>query len=645
MTKKLNYYFIGDVSLIKEDVQTSTIDEAFSYLKDKKIISLDIETTRKFGGIYEGEGLKPHLTEIVMVQIGTIDKQFVIDYRNRDLGELLTLLTDPSILIVGQNIKFEYLHFLHNEGIRINNVYDTMITEQVLYNGLLPDASLKGLNQKYLGIDVDKSTRLEFLNIKDRPFTLRQIEYGAQDILYPLLIREYQLKGLEEKGLKNCFSLEMAFIECLGDIEYKGMHFNKEKWYDLYLSNKIKYEGLKEQLDKFIVENYKGTIFVDTQQDLFSTNLDYNCRISWSSPKQTVEFFRYLGICPMEKSKTTGKMAYTVNANVLKSSFNTINKDISIFLRDFLELYINFKETKQSCTTFGEDFFKYINPVTNRLHSNYRQILNTGRISSSGPNLQNIPSDDAFRSCFTCPEGWKIVNADYGGQETVILANVSGEKNMLKLLREGGDMHVFVTKALDPKLAHLSDKDIKKDYKEARQISKSAGFAIQFGGNGYTISSNLGIPQEEGDAAYDAYFRAFPDLKDYFDKVSEKALRDGYVLIDSITGRKRFYIPPKNNKERHTIYKMALNAPIQGTAGSMTKFAAILMRRWIFDNKLENDAFITNLVHDEINVEAREEIAEQVARALEVCMNRAADKWCKEVPLTAEAVVTTYWNH
>lgn len=656
MQYELNYYFIGTASLIDDDPKISSIDEAYAYLKGKKVISLDIETTQGFNGKHDSyarekfgkkapkrEGLQPHLSKIVMVQMGDKEKQFIIDYRSVGLGKLLSLLTDPEVTIVGQNIKFEYLHFLHNEGIRINNLYDTMISEQVLFNGLNPNSSLKALNQKYLGIDVDKTTALEFLKIGSRPFTLRQIRYGAEDILYPLLIREKQLPQLIDKNLTSCMSLEMKFLECLGDIEYKGMTFNKERWFKTYKANLAEADNIKQQLNQFVLSNYRGTSFIDRQLDLFSDEL--KCNIQWTSSKQVIGFLRHLSACPIERSKATGKMAYTVNANVLKSSLNTINKEQPEHIKEFLNLYMSFKETMQSCTTFGEDFFKHINPITNRLHSNYRQILNTGRISSGNPNLQNIPAYDKFRYAFDCPDGWKIVNADYGGQETVILANVAKEKNMIKLIADGGDMHAFVTKALDPSLAHLSDADIKKDYKEERQVSKAAGFAIQFGGNGYTIASNLGIPQEQGDAAYDAYFKAFPDLKDYFDRVSAKALRDGYVLIDSISGRKRFYNPPKNNKDKHTIYKMALNAPIQGTAGSMTKLAAIYFNTWILDNELNDVMFITNLVHDEINVEVKEEYAKKAAEALEAAMCKAANKWCKIVPLKAEAAIVDYWSH
>lgn len=640
--RKLNYYFIGNDSLINEDIQTSTIEEAYQYLKDKEVISIDIETTRKYGGKYLGEGLNPYLTEIVMFQIGDKNKQFVIDYRTHKLGKLRDILKDESIIKVGQNIKFEYLHIFHNERIRLTNLYDTMVCEKILYNGLNLETSLKALNERYLNIVVDKATRLEFLSIRDRPFTHKQIKYGAEDILYPLLIMEKQLLEVERKRVTNCLSLEMLFIEVLGDIEYKGMHFNRKRWLDTYISNLEKSNEVKKELDNFVIENYQSTIFVNRQLDMFSSG--YTCRISWTSSKQVIEFFRYLGICPMETSKTTKKLAYTVNANVLRSSLNTSNKDIDERLKELLGMYLRFKEIEQSCTTFGKDFFKHINPITNRIHSSYNQILNTGRISSKRPNLQNIPSDLAFRWAFDAPEGWKIVNADYSGQEQIILANKSQDRDLINFYEQNlGDMHSFIAAKIFPDI--IGDTplgEIKKKFPEQRQIAKAAGFAINYGGTGFTIAKNLGIPQREGDAVYDAYFKAFPGLHSFFKRQQQDAERNGYILIDPITGRKTWY-PPEQDK--HKIHKLAQNYPIQGEAGGITKFAAILFRRWILDNDMQDVVFITNLVHDEINVEVKEEFAEETARALEQCMGKAGDKWCKIVPLKAEAAIVDYWTH
>jgi len=437
MQENLNVYFIGNINYT--EFKSSTIEECYEYLKEKPVISLDIETTYKFGGQYRGEGLNPYLSEIVMFQIGDLDRQYVIDYRVIDVKKLLPLLTSPDITIVGQNIKFEYLHILHNEGVRINKVYDTMVIEQILFNGLKPEVSLKALNKKYLDIIVDKDIRLEFSTIGKKQFTPNQILYGAEDILYPLHIRKFQLEDAIKKDITNCISLEMLFVEVLGDIEYKGMNFDTEIWTKNYDKNLIDYKSILIELDEYVLTYYKDSKFIDRQYDLFSN--EEKTTISWTSSAQVIKFFDYLGICPQAVSKSTGKLSFTVNAKVLSASLFTINKDIPKREKDLILKYLKFKQQEQSCTIFGTAFFKYINPVTNRLHSNFKQILNTGRISSTNPNLQNIPADDGFRGAFTSPPGYKTVNADYSGQETVILANVSKEPNIVKLILKGNDMH------------------------------------------------------------------------------------------------------------------------------------------------------------------------------------------------------------
>ena len=645
MNEELNIYFIGNIPLIEySNINTSTIQECYNYLKDKKLISLDIETTCKFKGIYKGEGLNPYLSKIVMLQIGDLERQFVIDYRTTNINLLLSLLIDPEITIVGQNIKFEYLHLFHNEGIRINNMYDTMVVEQILFNGLNPDTSLKGLNRKYLNIEVDKDTRLEFLTIEDTPFTEKQIIYGAEDILYPLKIRDFQLIDANKKDVLNCISLEMLFIEVLGDIEYKGMYFDKEIWKNTYDKNLIELNILHKELDDYVISTYPDSKFIEPQYDLFDSTVKTN--IKWSSSKQVIALFKYLNICPEEVSKTTNKLSYTVNGKVLQASLNTINLYANEEKKNLIKKYLEYKKKEQACTTFGIPFFKYVNPITNRLHSSYKQILNTGRISSSNPNLQNIPAEKGFRSAFSCAKGWKIVNADYSGQEQIILANKSMDRDLLHFYEQNlGDMHSYIASKIFPELSELSLDDIKTYHKDKRQIAKAAGFAINYGGNGFTISNNLGISTEQGEEVYNAYFKAFPGLKNYFTSVQKQSHKQGYILIDPLTGRKNWFTPPKTNKDRGKIDRAALNFPIQGEAGGVTKLAPILYRKWIIDNQLENEIFITNIVHDEINVEVKEEYAELAATHLERCMQEAGKRWCTTVLLGADAVITDYWNH
>ena len=647
---KLNYHF-------HDSLNEREKKKILKYLNKQEVLSLDIETTKKYNKYGKIEGLDPYTSKIVMFQIGTLHHQFIFDTRKVSISFLNDILVNPDIQIVGQNIKFEYKHILHNEGIRLNNLYDTMIAESILYVGYNLKNDLQSLASRYCDVYLEKDSTLQFLSIGDKPFTNRQIKYGANDIVYPLIIRKKQLEEAEKKNLKNTFDLEFKFIEVLGDIEYKGLNIDTDRWLKLYDRNKILFTEKIKTLDKFVVDNYFDSNFVDKQYDMFDP--EFKCSIEWGSSKQVIEFFKYLKICPEAVSKSTKLLSYTVESKILKSSLNTINKDISDKSRNLIDLYLSMKEIGQSCTTFGEKFLKNVNPITGRVHTNFKQILKTGRISSSGPNLQNIPSDPEFRKCFRADYGNKIVNSDYSGQENICLANASLDPDILAFYEAGeSDMHSYNARKIFPELEGLELSYIKKHYPELRQIAKSVSFALAYGGNGYTIANNLGISLERGEQIYESYFRSFPKLREFFDKVIIESMKRGYIIIDEVTNRK-FYFKDfdkleeyKSNGEWSKFYSIkgkyeraCLNYKIQGAAGSITKAAAIKFRRWILDNDLETKVFITNLVHDEINVECEEKLSKTVATALEKAMFDAGSIWCKTVPLRAKASIVDYWTH
>lgn len=622
-------------------------------------IGFDIET----------RGLDPHQHEIIMVQFGDLNTQFVVDTRKVDISSIIGLLINPATTLVGQNLKFEYKFIKHNYNRNLLSIKDTMLQEICLYNGFELSNSLQSLAERYLGYKPDKTIRMRFLEIGDKPFSKDEIVYGAYDVILPLLISKEQEKILNARNQKLLLNLEHEYLKVLGDIEYKGMHFDKNAWKKLYEENEVKYKDSITVLNKFIINNNLSK-FIKNQLDMFDNTSLVN--IQWSSPKQVIELFVDLGICPKEISKTTKKLVHTVNAKVIKASLNTMNKDIKQEYKDLLNNYLEMKEYEQRVTTFGIDFFKYINPTTNRLHTDYFQIVSTGRSSSRNPNLQNIPSDTRYRNCFTAPEGFKIVNADFSGQENIVLANKSLDSKLLEFYKGGfSDMHSFIaSKIFDTPMGDILESVRKKDNKEPlndsdklnlknRGIAKAAGFAINYGGNGYTISKNLGITATAGDKVYDAYFRAFPGLKNYFNTVINKTLKDGFITVNNITNRRLNLIdydkmiayskdPSKKvmfMKLKSAISRLSLNAPIQGTAADVTKNAGVRFRNWLLKEELHEEVWITNMIHDEINVECTTELAELVAMNLERCMKEAGNVWCKTIPLNANAAIGDYWAH
>jgi DNA polymerase-1 len=548
--KELNFKMIAPYEVLDPEdrpVEKATMGEAIEFAKEHELFAVDIETTWKFKGKYKEEGLDPYLSKIVMFQFGTEDLQYIIDTRTEDITALLDILVTKTL--VGQNLTFEYRHLLTTYNRRLRQVYDTMIVEQVLFNGLNKNVSLAALNKRYLNIFVDKTTRLEFAKIGMKPFTYRQVKYGAEDVLYPLLIRKAQLQDAQKKDLMNCLALEHRFLCAKAEISNRGLYFDKSIWTEAFneaLEDQLK---LLDWLNNFVISHFAETEFVDKQLGLFGEGI--TCRIQWSSPKQVIKFFDYLGICPEAESKTTKRMTKTVESKHLQTVLT--RDDLDSLHRQLITTYLKYTKSLQATSTFGLDFFKYINPVTQRIHTNYRQIMNTGRISSSKPNVQNIPSDMKYRRAFCAPKGYKIVNADYSGQEQICLVNKCLDKDLLAFYKAGhSDMHSFVAQKIWPdRLGHLSLKEVKAQHKGLRQIAKAAGFAINYGGTGFTIAQNLGIPKEQGEEVYRAYFKAFPGLKDYFAKCKRAAVATGYILIDDVT-RRKFYFP-KYKEMKHLI--------------------------------------------------------------------------------------------
>lgn len=198
----------------------------------------------------------------------------------------------------------------------------------------------------------------------------------------------------------------------------------------------------------------------------------------------------------------------------------------------------------------------------------------------------------------------------------------------------------------------------KKSHPEKRQAAKAINFKLAYGGSAYTLKDDFKVDEETAQDFIDTYFDAFPGLRNFFKSSKRKSMRDGFIEIDPITKRKYFFKDIKNlrvykqNKNWKEYFylkgkyeRAAVNYKIQGTAGSITKQAGVLFRNWILENNLSGKVDITNIIHDEINVESIKEYSEIAAKALEQCMETAGKPWCKTVPLKAEAKITSYWTH
>lgn len=762
-------YFVNDQSSLYQDFETATIQECIDYCKKQSVLGLDIETTRRYPkGQYENTnykaGLDPKLSKICMIQIGTLEKRFIIDARYTNFSGLKSILEDKNIVKVIHNAKFEGIHFLEN-GMRIVNVHDTMICDNILYNGFIQSYSLEALQYRYLNIKsseeytlfdnlnetkqldraikvlkarylamgkymtdeeieeeavyelyekhyVDKSIRLEFIDIGNKPFTKKQIEYGDSDITRPLQIYEMQLEGRilangELYKPLRAFRFESTFTQVVAEITWRGCTIDVLKWHEAVDIDTQIYNRRKKFLDDYVIANHPK---FTASYDLFTS--EPTCAIQWTSSTQVIALFKDMGICPQEVSKTTKKKSYTVGAVTLFKKMDNEHKikyfkdkDVDeIKTKDDLYLsYLLFKKSEQSITTFGKQWTnKYVHPITGKIHSNYQTYKNTTRLSSTNPNMQNIPGTKQRRACFISPH--QLINCDYSTQEIRVGAEFHNNTEMIKFFTEPnefhGDFHSFSATKLfsvlhnDPDYfcppKEINGKDnpaFTKQHGADRTDSKANTFLQAYGGGAYTLAAKLGIEEEDAQKIIDSYYDAYPGLRESYEAKKKSAMELGFIQIDSFTDSRYFYPYfdkmhklqkeawshyPENYKylslsEKEKIkakikhltaplwkeffyYKgklerKALNYPVQGVSSKQMKFALIKMYNHRWNNGEQDTWWVTNVVHDEVSAESLKNFAEKAAKYVGKYMEEGGNKFMNHIPMKAKAVLCDYWEH
>jgi len=635
---------------IDERIEKGSIEELEKWLSGKSIIAIDTETT----------GLDPHQDKVIMLQVGDESVQYIIDTRYVSVNSILPLLQDKNRVKVGANLKFDYKMLLGNFSIRLHSITDIQIQELVIQGGKKDKkVSLKELESRYLGHteipnqlslfeDIKKEDRLSFLTQEDKPFSLEQIVYGALDIIAPLKILKKQEKIIRELGIERCVELENKFVEVLGEIEFNGFYVDKERWIKLSEINRAKMGWYKHLL----------------QTTLLSYNLYEEYKdINWNSTKQVVNLFKKIGIdtkiLDSKKSREEGEKIY--KDTVQRYHIKKFKKDFPI-----IEYYINYKLYSKASNTYGKKFLENVNKNTQRIHSSFWQIKNTGRVSSASPNLQNIPSIKAFRSCFTPQyKGWKLVVADYSSQEGRIMADISKDKGMIYFFNYGdGDLHSHTARMI------FKEEFISKQKTPLLRFrAKVLNFSIAYGISPYKLSQTLKISKGEAANLIDKWFKAYPNLHKFFKRKQREALTNGFIRIDNITNR-RYYLPYwedfvfyRDNIRRFNsngwkawkqwtswyfylkgkYERAAQNYPIQGIAASMTKLACCYLYEYIREHNLFNLIKIVNIVHDEIILETK--VPELAKEILESSCIRAGKKFCKETEIIVTPKIVNEWEH
>ena len=619
----MKYFIDGNNDLVESTLYKRTNYESFlEWLEDKKELALDTET----------EGFFNHNKKIVMLQLSDGIDSYIIDTRGNDYVRRLKGRLEHK-LILGQNLKFDY-KFLKMEGIVLRNIYDTFLAECVLTNGLKDrQLGLGAISEKYLGKSLDKSVRNQFVNLNGQPFTDKQIVYGSEDVEGLFLIREAQMREITKWELNNVLNLENRACLALADIEYNGLKLDSLKWLELAKNKESKLPQYEEELDNMVLHEPKLKKFINNgiQVDIFG-EFGRSVNMKWSSPAQTLKFIQALGV-PVTSSSEKEISKYQDQYPILKK-------------------FIDFKKDSKLITTYGKDFVKWVNKYTGRVHTNFWQCLETSRVSSNDPNLQNLPAKNEYLNCFVAEKGWKIIGIDYAAQEARIAACGSKDELWLATFIEGKDLHSEVCKLM----FHIDDSLVKTkpDFlrgKTYRDAAKTINFGVLFGMSKFKLSKSLSITIEEAESLIQQYFQATKQLKSYLDACASYGLRNGYIRSFKPYSNVRWFPEWKAQLDKYkdsqvigNITRASYNSPIQATGAMMTKLALVNIREYIINNKLEDKVKLIHVVHDATYCEVREDFAEFFADIQSQMMIEAGKEFGLQLPMLTDITIEECWT-
>ena len=612
------YLVTKNQELFKSDSYTIiSKEEAFSKIDQCGLIELDTETT----------GFDPHTCSLLTQQFGVDNDQFVIDNKTIDPTYFKPILESNRLFIL-QNAKFD-LRFFLKLGIDIKNVYDTFLVECILTTGLEDrKLGLDALVMKYCSAVLDKSIRG---GIHREGLTTRVVKYCADDVTYLKQIMDKQMEQVRKYNLENVVRLENQVTRVFAKMEYNGISINKEKWLGI---SEITEKGTLEieaKLDSILESEPKLAKYMPkyVQTNLFDFE-ERKLDINWGSSVQKLNILKDLGF----KTDTTG------------DRFLQTNKDKHPLVKEL----INYNRYSKLASAFGKEFLKFVNKNTSRVHYNVWQILSTGRISVSEPNLNQIPSKGdlgkQIRNCFVAREGYKIVGGDFSGMELRIIAEFSKDPLWVDAFREGQDLHsVLCAATFDIPITDVKQETPFKKGVTYRDIQKTINFGLAYGMTKFKLADTMQIPVDEADKIIKKFFKAVPNVQKFLDTLGELAKARGYIKTGQPYGRIRWFdgYDIKDNFVRQgEIERAGKNTPIQGTNGDIIKSALIKVQSFIDINKLPVNILLS--VYDEIQTECPEDIADWWKLELDRIMVESAQEVIKSIPVVVDCKVSNYWD-
>ncbi len=550
------------------------LDKIIIQVKNKGLLSIDLETTSVF----------PMEAEIVGISISIIphDAYYIPvghDYPgapaqlNRDmvLGKLKPVLEDKKIKKIGQNIKYEIIVF-QNSGIKIKNIYfDTMIASYLI-NPSKHNHNLEDIALEYLDYRVITYKEVVGSGSKEVGFNKVDLEtaasYSGEDADITLQLSKKLLPALETDALVSLLNnVELPLAEALAEIEINGVKINK---------NFLK--KMSKDLEKDI--SLSAQKIYDMAGEKFNIN----------SPKQLSELlFEKLKIPPLKKTKT----GYSTDMSVLEQLATGYPLPAEI---------ISYRQLSKLKSTYVDALPLLVNSKTGRIHTSFNQTVTaTGRLSSSNPNLQNIPIRTdlgrKIRKAFIAEKNHLLLSADYSQIELRILAHLSEDEVLIEAFKKGEDIHAQTGARIFNVFPNMVDSNM-------RRMAKAVNFGIIYGISPFGLSKNIRVSLKEAKEFIDHYFALYKGVKSYIEQTITDARKNGYVT--TILNRRR-YLPELNSKNRQMkefAERTAVNTPVQGSAADLIKIAMINISRAIKSKNLKSKMILQ--VHDELVFEIPE---------------------------------------
>ena len=563
------------------------IDKARLVAVDTETTSLDYMSARVVGvslSVEEGRAAYIPFGHDYLDAPKQLDKNLVLE-------ALRPWLEDANKYKVGQNPKYD-MHVLENEGIALRGVhYDTMLESYVL-NSTATRHDMDSLAMIYLN---EKTISFEDIAGKgSKQLTFNQValeqagEYAAEDADITLRLHNKLWSELEkEKNLASVFAtIEMPLVPVIQRMERNGTLIDVKKLGEHSI-----------QIGKRMVELERSAYELAGEE----FNLD--------SPKQLQEiFFNKLGL-PVLKKTPTGQ----------PSTAEPVLQELALDY-PLPKVILEYRGLSKLKSTYTDKLPAMLCEKTGRVHSSFHQAVTaTGRLSSSDPNLQNIPirteEGRRVRQAFVAPAGYKLVAADYSQIELRIMAHLSEDKGLLDAFARGLDIHRATA-------AEVFGETLDAVSSEQRRSAKAINFGLIYGMSAFGLAKQLGISRHDAQHYIDTYFQRYPGVHAYMENTRRAAADRGYV--QTIFGR-RLYLPDinaRNMQVRQAAERTAINAPMQGSAADIIKRAMIAVDAWIISEKI--DAKLIMQVHDELVLEVREDLAETVAGRLAELMSGAA---------------------